>query len=276
MTERAGRRGWLLALGLLVVVGGLGAAVAMWIAASDREADNVAGFARAPVGCETTLDFESTGTFVLYAETSGRFGALAGACDAPPTYDRDADDVPDVEVTLLDPDGDVIDLDDAAAIDYDIDGFVGTSIGEVRIESEGDHVLSVAPVSGETFAVAVGRQPDQGVALLRWGAVAAAIGGLLLGGLLLVLGSRRQRVTASPATPWTPEGGGWPSSPPGFPIPPPTTGATGPAGPPSPPSVPAPPSAPPPVPPAPSAQPPSTPPAPPASDPSPWGPPPTQ
>ena len=264
MTERAGRRGWMLALGVLVIVGALGVAIAMWIAGTNREADNVAGFARAPVGCDTTLDFESTGTFLLYVETTGRFGELAGACDVPPQYDRNADDVPVVEVTLRDPDGDVIDLDESSAVDYDIDGFVGTSIGEVQIESEGDHVLTVAPVGGDTFAVAVGRPPDQGVVLLRGGALAAAIGGLLLGGLLLVLGSRRPPVTPAPAAPWTPDGGGWPSSPPGFPVPPPTTGATGPAGPPITPRPPSSPSAPPAA------------PTPQGLPPSPWGPPPAQ
>lgn len=267
MTERAGRRGWMLALGVLVIVGALVAAVAMWIAGTNREADNVAGFARAPVGCETTLDFESTGTFLLYVETTGRFGVLAGACDAPPRYDLNAGDVPAVDVTLRDPDGDVIDLDDSGAVDYDTDGFVGTSIGEVQIESVGDHVLTVEPVGGDMFAVAVGRPPDQGVALLRWGAVSAAIGGLLLGGLLLVLGSRRPPVTPAPVAPWTPDGGGWPSSPPGFPVPPPTTGATGPPGPPRTPPAPTPPSSPP----APPATP--IPQGPPGSDPSPWGPP---
>lgn len=269
MTERAGRRGWMLALGVLVIMGALVAAVAMWIAGTNREADNVAGFARAPVGCDTTLDFESTGTFLLYAETSGQFGALAGACDAPQRYERDADDVPAVEVTLRDPDGDVLDLDGSSQVSYDIDGFVGSSIGEVQIESEGDHVLTVAPTGGEPFAVAVGRRPDQGVALLRWGGVAAAIGGLLLGGLLLVLGSRRPPVMPAPDAPWTPDGGGWPSSPPGFPIPPPTTGATGPAGPPLTPPV---------TPPVTEPSPPSSPPAPTPQgpSPSPWGPPPAQ
>jgi hypothetical protein len=263
MTERAGRRGWMLALGVVVIVGAPVAAVAMWSAGGDREADNVAAFARAPVGCDTTLDFESTGTFLLYVETSGQFGELAGACNAPPEYDRDPDDVPAVEMTLRDPNGDAIELDDSAEVSYDVDGFVGTSVAEVQIETEGDHVLTVAPVGGDAFAVAVGRQPDQGVALLRWGAVAAAIGGLLLGGLLLVLGSRRPPVAPEPATPWTPDGVGWPSSPPGFPAPPPTTGATGPAGPPSTPPVPMPPSAPPA-------------PAPQGPPPSPWGPPPAQ
>ncbi len=264
MTERADRRGWMLALGVLVIVGALVAAVAMWIAGSNRESDNVAGFARAPVGCDTTLDFESTGTFLLYVETSGQFGDLAGACDAPQQYDRDADDVPAVEVTLRNPDGDVIGLDDSAEVSYDVDGFVGTSIGTVQIESEGDHVLTVAPVDGETFAVAVGREPNEGASLLRWGALAAAIGGLLLGGLLLVLGSRRPPVTPAPAEPWTPDGGSWPSSPPGFPAPPPTTGATGPAGPPIMPPAPVP------SPPRPVAPATPTPQGPP---PSPWGPP---
>ena len=262
MTERGHRRGWMLVLGMLVIVGMLGAAVALWIAGGNRETDNVASFARAPVGCDTTLDFESTGTFLLYVETSGRFGELRGACDAPPTYDRDADDVPVVEVVLRDPDGDVVELDDSAEIGYDVDGFVGSSIGEVQIESEGDHVLTVAPTGGDAFAVAVGRQPDQGVALLRWGAVAAAICGLVLGGLLLVLGSRRPPVTPTPVAPWTPDGGGWPSSPPGFPMPPPTTGATGPAGPPVASPVP---SSPP--------SPPSPPPIPQGPPTSPWGPP---
>jgi hypothetical protein len=271
MTERAGRRVWMLALGVIVILGALAAAVAMWIAGSNREADNVAGFARAPVGCDTTLDFESTGTFLLYVETSGRFGEIAGGCDAPPRYDRDADDVPVVQVTLRDPSGDVIELDESGAVDYDVDGFVGTSIGEVQIDAEGDHVLTVESVGGEPFAVAVGRQPDQGVTLLRWGALAAVIGGLLLGGLLLVLGSRRPPVVPAPATPWTPDGGGWPSSPPGFPVPPPTTGATGPVGPPTTPPPPIGPSSPPaPAPPAPGSPTPQGPP------PSPWGPPPTQ
>lgn len=232
MTQRAGRRVWMIVLGVVLIVGLVGAAVALWIAGGERTADNVAGFARAPVGCDTTLDFESTGTFVLYVETSGEFGELAGGCDAPSSYDRDPADVPVVDVTLQDPDGTDIDVDELVGVSYDVDGFVGSSIGEVQIETEGDHLLTVAPTGGEAFAVAVGRQPDQGVTLLRWGAVLAAIVGLVLGGILLVLGSRRPPATPTPAAPWTPDDRGWPSSPPGFPAPPPTTGATGPAGPP--------------------------------------------
>jgi hypothetical protein len=262
MTERAGRRGWMLLLGVVVIVASLGTAIALWVAGGNRLADNVAGFARAPVGCDTTLDFESTGAFVLYVETSGTFGQLTGACDAPAEYDRDPDDVADVDVVLRDPSGEVLELDDRTGLSYDVDGFVGSSIAEVQIDVAGDHVLTVAPTGGDAFAVAVGRQPDEGVALLRAGAIAAAIVGLVLGGLLLVLGSRRPPATPTTPVPWTPDGRDWPASPPGFPAPPPTTGATGPAGPPL--------SAPPPLPQAPPPES-STPPGPPAS---PWGPPP--
>jgi len=222
----------MLAVGVVALVGLLAVAVALWNASGQRTADNVAGFARAPVGCDTTLDFEATGTFVVYIETTGEFEELAGACDAELRYDRDADDVPDPELTLIDPNGDDVNVDDAGVVSYDVDGFVGSSTRTVQIDTPGDHVLTVAPTSGDAFAVTVGRSTEDGVALLRWGAIAAAIGGLALGGVFLVLGSRRAPNSTPMESAWAPEGGSWPSAPPGFPVPPPTTGATGPAGPP--------------------------------------------
>ncbi len=234
MAEHRARRGRMLVVGVLLLVGLLATAVVLWVAAGEREADNVAGFARAPVGCDTTLDFESVGTFVLYVETTGAFDQLAGECDVELQYDRDADDVPVVDLTLRDPGGEEVEIDESTGVDYDVDGFVGSSVGEVEIGTTGDHVLTVAPTGGESFAIAVGRQPDEGVALLRWGAVAAAIGGLILGGLFLVVGSRRPPAPPAPTAPWTPDGQPWPASPPGFPVPPPTTGAVGPVGPPLP------------------------------------------
>ena len=40
-----------------------------------------AAFARAPVGCETTLDFDRSGEFVLYIETTGQVDGIGGDCD---------------------------------------------------------------------------------------------------------------------------------------------------------------------------------------------------
>lgn len=259
----------MLVVGVVALVGLIGVAAALWNASGQRRSDNVVGFARAPVGCDTTLDFEAGGTFVVYIETTGEFEALAGACDAELRYDRDADDIPDPELTLIDPDGSGVDFDDAGDVRYDVDGFVGSSTLTVQIETPGDHVLTVAPTSGDAFAVAVGRSPEDGVALLRWGAVAAAIGGLVLGGVFLVLGSRRTPNPTPTESAWAPGEASWPSAPPGFAVPPPTTGATAPAGPPWTPVPHAPPVSPPG----------SIPPSPGVADggqQSPWGAPPTQ
>lgn len=245
MGERGGRSIWMLVTGAVLLVACLVVAVVLWTGADQRRSDNVAGFARAPVGCDTTLDFDATGTFVLYVETSGEFDTLPGECDAAEQYDRDPDDIPSPDLVLTDPSGAALDLTDADEADYDVDGFVGNAYRSVDIAEPGDHVLTVAPTGGAPFAVAVGRSPDDGVALLRGGAIAVAIAGLVIGGLLLVLGSRRAPSSPQPTAPWSPSGTGWPSSPPGFPAPPPTTGATGPpvaappeSAPPAPPSVP--------------------------------------
>ena len=64
---------------------------------------------------------------------------------------------------------------------------MGSSVGVVQIESTGEHVLTVAADGGQ-FAIAVGGDPNDGVGLLRWGAVGVAIVSLVVGGILLVLG----------------------------------------------------------------------------------------
>jgi hypothetical protein len=218
----------MLAIGMMLFVGLVGAGVGLWAASGERRANNVAGFARAPAGCDTTLDFDSTGTFVVFFETSGEFTKLPGACDAERSYDRDVDDIADPELTLLGPDGVGIDFDVAPEVRYDVDGFVGASMRTVQIETLGDHLLQVGFTSGEPFAVAVGRSPDTGVALLRWAAVASAFSGFVLGGGFLAFATRPRVGPTMPVAPWVPNEHVWPLAPPGFPVPPPTTGATGP------------------------------------------------
>ena len=91
------------------------------------------------------------------------------------------------------------------------------------------------------FAIAVGRDPNDGVLALRAGAVVAALVGIAIGVALLL---------AFPTAPCRPAGGrrrlgapsraqspDWPMSPPGFPAPPPTTGTTAVVGPPTGPAI---------------------------------------
>ncbi len=222
----------MLALGAVVLAVGMVAAGALWYAGGQRFDDNVADFARAPSGCATTLDFTRTGEFTLYVETTGSLDDLAGDCAADTEYDRD--EVTDAQIRLVDPDGAVVDIADEADGSYDTGGFTGSSVGVVQIGTPGEHLMTVA-ADGDQFAIAVGGDPNDGVGLLRWGAVAVAIVSLVVGGLLLVLGARRPPQTAvSDESRWEPQAtpSTWPVGPPGFPAPPPTTGATGPAGPP--------------------------------------------
>lgn len=278
------RRTWAAVASLGVVVATVVGTIALWSVGDRRYADNVESFARAPVGCATTLDFDRPGEFVLYIETTGEVDGLAGDCDATERYDRPADGLPRPDLTLRDPTGDDLALGPTGGVDYDTGEFVGTAYRLVEIESTGEHVLTVGSAAGEPFAVAIGREPDNGVLLWRGMAVSALATGLIALGLILVFARRRPPTVPAPEAPWVPTvGSGWPVSPPGFPAPPPTTGASGPAGPPagspsSSPSSSSPPLSPvsPPVPPLPTTLPTTTQPAvPPSSSPgsSPWAPP---
>jgi hypothetical protein len=222
----------MLIFGAVVLVAGLIGAGALWYASSQRVDNNVAAFARAPSGCATTLDFARTGEFTVYVETTGSFDDLAGDCEANTGYDRD--EVVDPQLELVDPDGATVDIADSTGVSYDTGAFTGSAVGVVQIDTPGEHLLTVAADGGQ-FAIAVGGEPNDGVGVLRWGAVALAILSLVVGGILLVLGSHRptQEVTSDDSL-WEPQGAAatWPIGPPGFPAPPPTTGATGPAGPP--------------------------------------------
>lgn len=226
------RKTWQLALGIGLMVGFFATAVGLWIGAGRLYDDNVAGFARAPVGCDTTLDFSRTGEFILYVETTGQLDSVRGDCDATGVYDHGGD-LPAVQLVLRGPAGEVIDLESSVGINYDTGEFEGSSQRRVQIDASGNHVLTVGPVDGPEFAVAIGRDPNDGVGVMRWGALGALISGLVLGGVFLVLGSRRSVDESVDANPWQPtsstaqQATGWPSGPPGFPAPPPTTGATG-------------------------------------------------
>jgi hypothetical protein len=224
MADTSSRRVLLLVAGVVVLVVGLVGAGALWYAGDQRLDDAVADLARAPSGCATTLDFERTGDFTVYVETTGEAEELSGDCEQRGSYDRD--DVPDVALVLVDPDGVEVDILASSGTDYDTGDFAGTSIGAITIDEPGEHVMTV-PASGAPFAVAVGGDPNDGVAALRWGAVGLAVVGLVAGTLLLIIGSRRTPDTVGDAE--ASASAGWPTSPPGFPAPPPTTGATAPA-----------------------------------------------
>lgn len=204
MSASSSRRRVRVALGAIFVVGGLVGAVVLWNAGSQRRSSAIENYARAPIGCDTTLDFAEPGEYLLFVETTGSLDEVRGDCEVQGAFDNADGDVPDVDITLVDPDGDDIDVDRSSGdVEYDADGFRGVAQFSVDIEARNDHVLRAESDVDVVVVVAVGRDPNEGVVAFRTGAVAAGVGGLLAGLVFLFLGVRRS-TTAVPAGPWTP------------------------------------------------------------------------
>lgn len=204
MSGSSSRRGLLIALGAVCIVGGLVAAVLLWNSASQRQTSAIENFARAPIGCDTTLDFIEPGEYLLFVETVGNLDGVRGDCNVEGAFDGADGDDPDVEITLVDPDNNEVDLNRSfGEVTYDAAGYRGEARFSIDIEETDDHVLRAESDVDEVFVVAVGRDPSAGVAGLRIGAIAAGLIGLLVGLVLVLLGSRKSSTTV-PATPWTP------------------------------------------------------------------------
>ncbi|WP_395152898.1 hypothetical protein [Ilumatobacter sp.] len=207
------------AAGVLVLIVGLLAAGGLWYSAGQRPSDAVRNFARAPVGCDTTLNFEVAGEFLVFVETKGEIGGVTGSCGAPGAFGQlgTPQDLPPVRLVLTGPDGADIALDTRTGVDYDAAGSAGQLIQTFVVEIPGDHVLRVESKNDSepaVFAIAIGRDPNRGVQPLQLGAFAAGIAGLIVG-LLLIAMSRRRRTpeVTVPADPWS-SSAPWPTSPP--------------------------------------------------------------
>lgn len=214
-TESGSKRTKMIVLGSAIIVIGLVAAVALWIAGGARRSDAVANLARAPIGCDTTLDFSVPGDYLIFVESKGSFADVRGDCDSAGDFEVETSRS-DLDITVLDPEGrqlELVERSDAAT--YATDDFVGRAVLAIEIEEAGDHVMRVEAGSDAEFAVAVGRDPNSGVALLRGAAVAVGLIAVVVG-LLLALVAGRKRQPAGPG--WTPAqpNGQWPAGQPPY------------------------------------------------------------
>jgi hypothetical protein len=192
-------------IGVAVIAVALIASIVLSAIADGRRADTIAGFARAPAGCDTTLVFDATGRYLLFAETEGTLDAIRGDCDLVGSYFR-PEAPPAFEIAIVGPDGSAVPVGERPDVDYDASGYVGTAVGEVQIDAAGQYVLRVAS-DADDFVVAVGTDPDGGgVDSLRLAAGLVFIVGVLAGGVLIVMGVfRRVRARTAPpaaADPW--------------------------------------------------------------------------
>ena len=191
-------RGVAAAFGLFLLFAGLVGGGVLYVVAERRPAQSVEGFARAPIGCTTTLDFTETGTFYVYEEVGAAADVVDGSCQ--PVADPSASFTVEFFGDLT---PSTVAADDS--VSYDVEGFDGRSVQRVEVTQPGQYSLAV---TGDdlTVVAALGRDPDDGVDDLRRGAVVVAVGGVVLGLLLLILAGRRSK-KAAVVTP--PQGPGW-------------------------------------------------------------------
>jgi hypothetical protein len=210
--------------GIILLLAGILGGGAIVAKGMSNYKDAVKSLARAPVGCTTTLVFDKPSTFTVYVETKGKLSELSGDCEATGgSYTHPGPKLPKVSMTLVDSNGDEVDLDRGVTASYDVDGYEGTAVRTVKIPEAGTYRLNVESDESD-FAVAIGKNPkdDNDLMLVIGGSV--ALGGVILGLLFFLLGLRRRRPDPAlasraplPGFPPGPYTGVAPTGPPGMP-----------------------------------------------------------
>jgi hypothetical protein len=191
-------RGAIAAIGLILLFAGVVGGAVLWVLA-DREPDKAAeSFARAAPGCTTTLTFGEPGEFFVYEELSGVAQAVEGC--QPSTLPGRA-----FTFTVTTANGTEVPRVEDTSMSYDLDVGSATSVARITIEEAGDYRINVLG-DDPAIVAAVGGDPEADVEQLRRGAIAAAVGGVVLGLLLLWLAGRRSKRAATFAGPLDP---GW-------------------------------------------------------------------
>ncbi len=205
----------LLVIGVLLVAAGVVGGLLLVKAASSSVGDNAKKLARAPGGCTTSLQFDKTGTFLVFYESKGRVGDLGGNCTGNgASFDRAGSSPPVQTLRLVGPDKKSVAIDDASGTSYNASGFKGAEIAKVKIDSSGLYLLTVSPhqASEADYAIAIGKDPTSDRSTLQAAGLGAVIAGVVLGALLILLGLRKRGggatylATATPAPAWNPAG----------------------------------------------------------------------
>jgi hypothetical protein len=204
MARKSRGRGTAAAFGLLLVLAGLAGGTVLYVLSVQRPDQAIDGFARAPIGCTTTLEFTETGTFYVFQERGTAVPVPEGGCqpiaDASQTFGFE----------LRGPDGPVP-LGAEGTLSYDTDDFSGVSAARVQIDTPGQYEIVVVGDDAGVVA-AIGRDPHDGVSELRQLAIMVAAVGVILGAVLLVLSGRRSKRAATFSVPdppvWSPYQGG--------------------------------------------------------------------
>jgi hypothetical protein len=193
----------------LFVLGLLAGAALFFLSASTQE-ETVKKFARAPVGCTTTLQFDRADTYEVYLETAGVLDNVGGDCAANGSgYSHADDDLPRVSLSFVDVNNAEVPLSPGTGASYDVGGFRGQAVQQVQIVETGTYQLTVVSDAND-FVIAIGGESDADSEKLKLAAIGAAIAGVVMGFVLLIAGNRSKRSTPAPAPgTFPPAGPGW-------------------------------------------------------------------
>ena len=193
----------------------------------------------APIGCDTVLDFDEGGDYVLFVETKGELDDIRGDCAADTDDRLGGGRTADGHADPCQSGGLRRSRSSPMTGSATTPGIAGVS----RSDGDIDTPAITCCVSSRTTMASPSRSDMTRTRQCgRFDALAltALIVGVVFGVILLV-GSRRRHADRPAATDeWAPQPRlrpDWPMSPPGFPAPPPTTGTTAVVGPPSGPAV---------------------------------------
>ena len=193
MSRRSPARRLLGLLGVLLLLGGVAAAVVLFLLGPRSRDSQIDELARGAVGCVTPLVFTETGSFYVFQEVAG---PQPDSPSCPPQPRGDA-----FAVAVEGPAGAVELIADHSEA-YNANGAVATSIGRIEISETGTYRLTVTgPDTG--VRAAVGPDPDDVIGSYRTWALIAGLGGVIAGLVLLVGsslgGTRRPALADEPA-----------------------------------------------------------------------------
>jgi hypothetical protein len=194
---RSRGRGAAAVFGFVLLFAGLIGGGALYILSTQRHDKAIENFARAGVGCTTSLDFSESGTFYVFEETAGAFDPGEIGCEPTAT--------PGQPFGFAFEGPAPVSPREDTSITYDTDDFTGASVASFEIMDAGTYELEVRGDSLDSWA-AVGRDPSDDVDRMRRGAIIVAAIGVVLGGLLLALAGWRSKRASTPSIP---EGPGW-------------------------------------------------------------------
>jgi len=194
---RSRGRGAAAAFGFILLFAGLIGGGVLFVLSLHRHDKAIENFARAGVGCTTSLEFSKSGTFYVYQETAGTFDPQEIGCEPQATPDQA------FSVKFSGPSPVSPRPDDS--ISYDTGDFTGASLARFEVTQSGTYEIVVGGDSTDVWA-AIGRDPSDNVDEMRQGAIIIAAIGVVLGGLLLALAGWRSKRASTPSIP---EGPGW-------------------------------------------------------------------